>query len=326
MYIKIKLITFTSVLTLVFCGLLPSCNGDIVDFPDKQLERAIRYEIGEFSSPITKTDLANLTRLDAAGYGISDLAGLEQCTNLEWLDIRGNYIANITALSGLKKLRFLDLYYNTLALADMSPLSAITSLEELKLQVNDITPIAALPNLTSLTLRPTANLTVLKSLNNLTHLSISHYGPDGDPYLESYDFSFMEDGGTKMLGLGPIQDLSFLSELTNLTYLDLGWNKISDLSPLKNLANLKELYLYANNLTDVSPLSTMTDLTVLDLNANDISDLSPLTSLQNLEELYLHRNSVSDCTSLADMTSLKVLYLSCSTGNLTPLAGLLGLD
>ena len=218
--------------------LVTSCSHDTVEFEDRQLERAIRYEIGDFSSPITKTDLTNLTRLDAAGYGISDLSGLEYCTNLQWLDFRGNHIANVTSLSGLKKLEYLDLYYNPLG--DISSLFSITSLKELKFQVAtlDITPIVTLPDLTHLTLRLVTDLSALKFLKNLTHLSLSHYGPYGDPYLESYAFSFMDEGGILLSGPGPIQDLSFLTELTNLTYLDLGWNQINDLSLLENLVNL----------------------------------------------------------------------------------------
>ena len=57
-----------------------------------------------------------------------------------------------------------------------------------------------------------------------------------------------------MLSRGPIEDLSFLSGLSSLASLNVGWNQVSDLKPLSSLTNLTELYLFANNITDVAPL------------------------------------------------------------------------
>ena len=48
------------------------------------------------------------------------------------------------------------------------------------------------------------------------------------------------------LRYNPIQDISVLANLTNLTGLDLRYNQIQDISVLANLTNLTELYLSEN--------------------------------------------------------------------------------
>ncbi|HIH96261.1 MAG TPA: leucine-rich repeat domain-containing protein [Thermoplasmata archaeon] len=57
-----------------------------VTFPDRNLEKAVREAIGKPTGPIRAADLEKLTRLSANGENITELTGLEYCTNLESLD------------------------------------------------------------------------------------------------------------------------------------------------------------------------------------------------------------------------------------------------
>lgn len=59
---------------------------------------------------------------------------------------------------------------------------------------------------------------------------------------------------------GGIVDLSPLSELNNLTRLDISRNKITDLSPIANLTNLTSLEVVENYITDLSPLASMSKM------------------------------------------------------------------
>jgi Leucine-rich repeat (LRR) protein len=75
-------------------------------FPDKNLERAVRKAIGKPTGPIYVADLEKLTKLDAGLESITDLTGLEYCTDLEKLDLRTNPISDIKPLisnSGLSE-------------------------------------------------------------------------------------------------------------------------------------------------------------------------------------------------------------------------------
>ena len=134
-----------------------------------------------------------------------------------------------------------------------------------------------------------------------------------------------------------IRDLTGLEQAINLTGLDLGSasvngafpnsNAISDLSPLSNLTNLTELELDRNSISNISPLSGLIRLTDLDIGFNSISDVSVLSGLTSLEVLGLGGNSITDVSVLSGLTSLEVLDLSGnSISNVSVLSGLTSLE
>ena len=107
-----------------------------------------------------------------------------------------------------------------------------------------------------------------------------------------------------------ISDLRPLASLTNLTTLNLTYNKISDLKPLANLTNLTTLILTFNEISDIKPLSRLTKLTTLQIGVNKISDIKPLASLINLTTLQIESNQVRDFKPLNSLTKLDVLSVS----------------
>ena len=112
------------------------------------------------------------------------------------------------------------------------------------------------------------------------------------------------------LGRNRLLDVSPLKGLTNLTFLDLGFNlQLSDISPLENLTNLTFLNLKDNRISDVSPLKNMTKLIELDLRGNEISDVTSLKNLVSLIYLDLQDNQISDIFALENLTNLTHLKL-----------------
>ena len=99
-----------------------------------------------------------------------------------------------------------------------------------------------------------------------------------------------------------IKDISALKYFIHLEELKLGFNAVADLNPLSQLQNLTLLELYSNNIvSDVSPLSGLTNLSVLNLQYNRISDISPLAELKNLTVLLLKGNAITDYSPLKDI-------------------------
>jgi Leucine-rich repeat (LRR) protein/Flp pilus assembly protein TadD len=90
-----------------------------------------------------------------------------------------------------------------------------------------------------------------------------------------------------------IEDISFLSDLKDLTRVNLFNNKISDISPLKNLSNLEYLNLSDNQILDISIMKSLKNLKVLYLNNNQIPDIYPIIELKELTRLTLINNSIS---------------------------------
>lgn len=220
-------------------------------FPDPRLAAAIRNAIDKLQGELVPEDCRSLTTLDARGFRrhIRSIAGLENCVDLVYLDLGENKIS------------------------DLSPLTSLTRLTELWLDINDIqdvTPLSHLNSLTKLYLgyNHIEDVTPLSPLFNLTKL-----------HLQSND----------------IRDIAPLSPLVNLSTLQLGSNELSDLSPLSTLVNLTDLYLDYNHIVDVTPLSSLVNLNILTLSGNGIRDIGPLVLNAGLgqgDKIWLDRNKL----------------------------------
>lgn len=130
-----------------------------ITFKDSALENAVRDELNKtnYSQPVYKRDTLRITSLDANGYGISDLTGLESFTNLEHLDLRNNY---------------------TLTGANLAPLQKLTNLKYLNLRDNQLEQITSLKGLIDLTFLDVSGNVItdfspLKDLNRLNTLYLS---------------------------------------------------------------------------------------------------------------------------------------------------------
>ncbi len=275
----------------------------IVDIPDANLRAVIADSLGKaHNAPITRAEMATLTRLEAKNSGISDLTGLEFATNLTFLDLWGNTISEVSALSNLTNLRTLFLSDNLIS--EVSALSNLTRLLWLYLRDNFISDVSALSNLTNLTdLILGENLiSEVSALSNLTSLT------------------------TLYLSDNTISDVSALSNLTNLTSLGLRENLISEVSALSDLTSLNVLFLDDNLILEVSALSNLTNLTNLNLGDNIISDVSALSGMTSLTRLSLHFNLISEVSALSNLTNLEILYLWTNTiSDLSPLVANTGL-
>ena len=136
----------------------------------------------------------------------------------------------------------------------------------------------------------------------------------------------MEGGISSNTKKWTISNFSVLSNLTQLTHLDLSYNQITDLSPLAQIGSLVSIDLSRNHITDLSliPLVGLSNLRQLSLSSNQIADLSHLVGLKSLEQLDLYGNQISDPSPLSGLYNLKQLVLS---GNqITNLQSLLGLS
>ncbi|GAH85565.1 unnamed protein product [marine sediment metagenome] len=120
-----------------------------IAFPDSNLEAAIREVIGKPEGPIHASELEGLSFLTASRRGVTDLTGLEYCTNITHLSLAYNQISDISPLASLINLTWLDLAYNQVS--NISPLASLTNLTVLHLsynQISNLSPLAFLTNLT----------------------------------------------------------------------------------------------------------------------------------------------------------------------------------
>ncbi len=105
-------------------------------------------------------------------------------------------------------------------------------------------------------------------------------------------------------------DITPISKLIHLQYLDLSACKIEDINPLYSLVNLQYLKLNGNNIANVFSIAHLINLQSLILGGNAIEDISALANLTNLECLELYMNFIDDISSLINLTNLQTLDLS----------------
>ncbi|MYF69738.1 MAG: hypothetical protein F4181_07070, partial [Proteobacteria bacterium] len=119
---------------------------------------------------------------------------------------------------------------------------------------------------------------------------------------------------TLTLRHGDVSDLSPLSGLERLGWLDLSFNLISDVSPLVGMPSLRSVVLGGNAIADISPLAGMNQLGWLELHLNYLDDaslewLGGLTGLHRLN-LSNQQGAITDIAPLADLRRLEHLELS----------------
>src|SRR5207247_2428255 len=101
----------------------------VITIPDAGLRSAIADALGightpagtGLTRPLLASQLAQIRELDASGRNISDLTGLEQLINVEFLNLAHNNLSRLTSvdthgftrgLLGLTRLQQLDLSFN----------------------------------------------------------------------------------------------------------------------------------------------------------------------------------------------------------------------
>ena len=258
------------------------------NFPDEDLEQAIRDAIGKQSGDIYPSDLEGLTSLQASDEGISNLTGLEYCEDLKSLNLWGNNISSISQLSSLSQLEFLKLGGNEIQ--DITAVSNLKKLRYLELYENNIQDISSLSDLVNLTklLLHSNEIKSIKPVSNLSNLE----------ELDLYN--------TGISNISPLENLS----TNNLSVLFLGRNNLAKIGVLSKFSNLKELYIAGNNISNIMPLTELNSLEALNLDNNNISDIQPLVDNDGLgsgDEIYLKNNYLDLSEGSEDMENIQTL-------------------
>ena len=110
-------------------------------------------------------------------------------------------------------------------------------------------------------------------------------------------------------GIREIISLDPLSELSDLTWLDVSETSIEDLSPVRNLNKLKVLRANSTLIDDLSALKYNITLEELEVANTTVEDLGVLTSLRNLQKLNVANTQVSRITNLKSCPNLTSLNL-----------------
>lgn len=251
--------------------------------------------------------LVNLGFIGAENCPVRDLTPLAGLVNLYNLSLKNCLVEDVSPLANLTNLKVL--FLEGCPVVDYSPLAGIyPNLEGKDFEIGSAksteAPVAKRDE-NSMFQDPMFEKRVRKMLNK----------PEGDIdpaglasitelYFDNWNYPNGEIPEEEK-----IHSLADLKYFPNLERLGIGGNAISDLSPISALKKLYYLEAPKNNISDLSPLADMTQLTWAVFWENDISDLTPVSNLVNLETFSVFSNNVSDISPLANLTKLTILEL-----------------
>lgn len=269
---------------------------------DPALENGLKLILNKpVDSPLTSSDLEQLTVVDLSNAGIQSLSGLEYATNLTHLRLYGNEIEDLTPLKHLDQLREIDVSNNYITSID--PLADLKQLGRLYISNNSISSIEVVRGFTRLhTFYASGNqiysLSALSELDHLKWLEISNNEiTDLAPLVHQSRLQQLNVANNRLQSLAPLTEMD-----NTLLRLNVAGNAISDLTPLQHMTRLQGLDISNNHIQHLKALEGLARLTELNAESNQIYDLEPLRQLTKLEVLKLANNRVWDLTPIADFT------------------------
>ena len=172
------------------------------------------------------------------------------------------------------------------------------------------------------------DLTGLQYATNLTVFELE--GEFGQPSLTDISVLANFRKLTRLdIAYNRITNASPVAGLTNLVYLDIGWNRdatdnsIRDISFLTNLRRLQWMSLFYLRINDLGPLAGLTSLTNVNVSYNyTATNAGALNALTNMAELYATDIGLNDITFVSHMPHLTRLDFGyCNVNDLSPALG-----
>lgn len=255
---------------------------------------------------------------DSYGNGIYSLEALSLFPNFRQLTIRINewddsVITDFTPVLQLSRLEYLWISYGKDEEIDLSFLGQMPAITELFLthcKIADVSFLRRMPQLQCLSLyqTPVEDLAVLENLSNLVELAL--YDNEDAKNKETVGkLTKMQDLGMQNCG---IEDIGFLSGLTELRGVNLNGNRVTDITPLAGLDKLERVGLSENKIRDITALEGLHNIYDLAMDSNEIQDISALAQLSRLNQVGISDNRIED---LSPLMGKKELMYAAVFGN-----------
>ena len=261
-----------------------------------QILKADNIKIDDISIVGFFKDLTSLSvsYTDVSDISSFDMAPLQALDNLHFLNIENTQVSDISPLANLEKLN--EINFSNTPVTNINVLSNLPHLTKIYcdnslvstemaneykmanpnvLVINESEALLAwwngLPSFWKTLLKDQANTSInptkeeLHSIINIRNLKVGHY----------------------------MQDVTPISRLTSLEYLDLSDSKIDDISPLYGLHNLKSLNISNTIVSDITPLASNMNLRELNIENTKVKSLGALYEIKNLTKVYADGTDIS---------------------------------
>ena len=252
----------------------------------------------------------NFQLLNLDNNDLTSITGLENLGALEQLNLRSTRLADLSFLP--EGFQIQNISIGGEQLVDVSQFGNVTNLRYLYIEnAAQLTDLSALSQLQSLERLDLSNLPLLSDLNFLQNQDrLSYFGLSQSRNIEDFSglANLIDASHISLNYLGNL-DLAPLSDLDNLTRLELRGNDLTDIEELEFLRYLENLDIQDNRIQDITVLSRVRTLRGLSINDNAIQSIEPLAGLLNLNGLNAQNNQIKDIAALSALTELSDIRL-----------------
>lgn len=284
---------------------------------------------------------STLVLRDASATNLAEITALAEDLTALRIEPPEGRRPDLTMLTTLTNLRELDLVYSwskkVATTDDLTPVARLVGLRKLSIagaQLGDLGFLGPLASLEELELGNSS----IRSLDGiaphpaLRKLYLNNVYERADAGLSSLKaLSALEEVHLRLEGRGC--DLSWVTELANLTYLSISAFRCAsetDVGLFARIPKLDRLRLQGIQVTTVGPLGAAPRLRDLFLESlgNGLKDVPELAKAPKLERLYVSESSLADVSIFASFTPLKRLevYSQQPLVNMDALASLSKLE
>ncbi len=264
-----------------------------VHFKSEDLEQALRTQLGFGDDrPLYSNELWSITEFEMPA-AVTDYTDLKWLPNLEKLVIQSGSFTTLKDIAHLTKLKVLSVTDSVVPAEDVKYIAALPNLSELTLngcQLSTIADLSSAKHLTYLDLRNNTirDISALSGMKDLKSLYIDH---NAITSLEAIaELTALEN---LTASYNALASTSPLSGLYNLVTLDISRNGLMDLTGIEKLTGLKFFYASNNNLTSIDAISGCKALETLDVSYNTLLNLDVLSGMLKLQELNFAHNEIS---------------------------------
>ncbi len=279
------------------------------DISDEDLAKIIKAypdmkEVKISSKKLTKIDplkdASVIKSINIKADNVTDFSALAKFKNIEQIHIDSDGLNSVKWMSDMTNINYGTIHAsNNLKSLEGIPVAPKVKNFSAEAMDADLTPLSALSNVESLRLTGAkiSDLKQISSLKNIQDLSL--YGAsvgDFTPLSELPKLSKLTVYATKG------GDYSSLGNLSQVNRIETGMTAMTDLEWVKKASSLKELRVFSEKVNDYSPVngSSIEDLNIWNMAAP--VDLSQLKDATNLTKLTLN-----SCTKTAGITHTEII-------------------
>ena len=219
------------------------------------------------------SSLTNLTTLRLENCALTDISALSTLVNLEELNLSGNFISDISVVSLMPQMKIIHLTNNPLesiaglsvcdqlqyadirdcgvhSIAALSDKTKLQSLLATNNQISDLSPLRKCGSLETLLISNNlvSDISVLKSLPKLMTFEANYNAITEIPDIRRSAASLV----SFVANYNDIEDISGLSGIDTLNYIELDYNQVRDIQPLTENFNLIQLDIWDNPIPEIA--------------------------------------------------------------------------